>query len=396
MAKVSGMWFKKGVTSLILIVTVLLAAIFGSLFFPNQSQSRTVDAEEFYVGAAFCGNTTADAKLLIDRVKGYTNLLVLQSGPISKNETATNEICNYAIQAGLSIVVYFGDLNPRVLTNETSWRVDWVNSARQQWGERLLGVYYYDEPGGIWIDTDWSKFPQAFISNSTYDSVAERFIRGFQRDPGTVLLKNNSIPIFVSDYALYWFDYLSGYDAILAEVGWNRTLSQDIALLRGAARMQNKDWGVMIGWKYTVPPYLDTGEHIYNQMIDSYRAGAKYIVIFNYPQLNENAYGVMTDEHFTVLEQFWNYIVDNSTVMHGSSKAEAALVLPRNYGSGMRYVEDHIWGFWGPDDKSTQVWTISGALLNQYGFSLDIVYDDPNFLVEDNYPTIYCWNQTDY
>jgi hypothetical protein len=91
----------------------------------------------------------------------------------------------------------------------------------------------------------------------------------------------------------------------------------------------------MIGWKYTVPPYLDTGEHIYNQMIDSYRAGAKYIVIFNYPQLNGNAYGVMTDEHFAALEQFWNYLVDNSAVMHGSYKAEAALILPRNYGSGI-------------------------------------------------------------
>jgi hypothetical protein len=223
MTKVSGMWLKKGVASLIIIVTVLLSAVFGSLIFFNQSKSQTADADKFYVGVAFCGNTTAEAKLLIDRVKGYTNLLVLQSGPVSKNETATNEICDYAVQNGLSIVVYFGDLNPRVLTNETSWRVDWVNSARQRWGERLLGVYYYDEPGGIWIDTDWSKFPQAFTSNSTYDSVAERFIRGFQRDPGTVLLKNNSIPIFVSDYALYWFDYLSGYDVVFAEVGWNRT-----------------------------------------------------------------------------------------------------------------------------------------------------------------------------
>ena len=220
MTKVRSMWLKIGVISLILILTILLAAIFGSFFFLNQSQSQTVKAEKFYVGVAFCGNTTAEAKLLIDRVKDYTNLLVLQSGPVSKNETATNEICSYAIHAGLSIVVYFGDLNSRVLTNETSWRVDWVNSANQLWGERLLGVYYYDEPGGIWIDTDWSKFPQAFASNSTYDSIAERFIRSFQKDPGTVLLKNNSLPIFVSDYALYWFDYLSASSTTTATGGW--------------------------------------------------------------------------------------------------------------------------------------------------------------------------------
>ncbi len=77
--------------------------------------------------------------------------------------------------------------------------------------------------------------------------------------------------------------------------------------------MQNKDWGVMITWKYTEPPYLDSGVEIYRQMVDAYRAGAKYIVVFNYPQLKENAYGVMTDEHFDALEKFWNDVVKNST-----------------------------------------------------------------------------------
>jgi flagellar basal body-associated protein FliL len=394
MAKKSGTQLKKSLISLIIIVTVLVAAVSGSFFFFNQSQSQPVKAEKFYVGVAFCGNTTAEARLLIDRVKSYTNLLVLQSGPVSKNETATNEICDYAVQAGLSIVVYFGDLNPRVLTNETRWRTNWVNTARQRWGERLLGVYYYDEPGGIWLDSDWSQFPRAFTPNSTYDSVATRFIRGFQRDPGTVQLKNNSIPIFVSDYALYWFDYLSGYDVVLAQVGWNRSLPQDIAMLRGAARIQNRDWGAIIGWKYTAPPYLDTGVNIYSQMVDAYTAGAKYIVLFNYPQLDGNAYGVMTDEHFDALERFWNDVVKNPTIVPGSIAAETALVLPKNYGWGMRNPEDHIWGFWGPDDKSTQIWTISCTLLSQYGLHLDIVYDDPNFPLEAQYAKVYYWNQT--
>lgn len=122
MAKSSGTRLEKSLTSLILILTVLIAAILGS-FYLILSESQTVYAEKPYVGVAFCGNTTAEAELLIDRVKGYTNLLVLQSGPVSKNETATNEICDYAVSAGLNIVVYFGDLDPRVLTNETSWRV---------------------------------------------------------------------------------------------------------------------------------------------------------------------------------------------------------------------------------------------------------------------------------
>ena len=403
MAKSSDTWLKTRLASVLLILTVFLAAVFVSFFFLGQSQSQAVNAEKPYVGVAFCGNTTAEARLLIDKVKGYTNLLVLQSGPVSKNETATNEICDYAVQAGLNIVVYFGDLDPRVLTNETSWRVDWITSARERWGNLLLGVYYYDEPGGIYLDCNWKETIKAFVSNSTYDSfvssrdydlAAEHFIGNIKRDPGCLLLKANNLPIFVSDYALYWFDYLAGYDVVFAQVGWNHSLPQDIALLRGAARMQNKDWGAIIGWKYTVPPYLDTGENIYNQMVDAYRAGAMYIVIFNYPQLNGNAYGIMTNEHFDALEKFWTATVNNSTAARGSTAAEAVLVLPRNYGWGMRHSDDRIWGHWGPDEKSADIWALSRRLLDEYGLRLDIVYDDPRFPAEGQYERVYYWNQT--
>ena len=67
--------------------------------------SETEEIEQCYVGVAFCGNTAAEAKLLIDRVKSSTNLFVLQSGPISTNETATTEICDYAVASGLNIIV---------------------------------------------------------------------------------------------------------------------------------------------------------------------------------------------------------------------------------------------------------------------------------------------------
>ena len=88
-------------------------------------------------------------------------------------------------------------------------------------------------------------------ANATYDTAANMFEQGFLRDTGTIALKNASVPIFCSDYALYWFDYRSGYDTVLAEVGWNNTLNQEIALVRGAANFQHKDWGVIITWKNT-------------------------------------------------------------------------------------------------------------------------------------------------
>ena len=196
-----------------------------------------------------------------------------------------------------------------------------------------------------------------------------------------------------SDYALYWFDYLGGYDTLLAQFGWNSSVNQQIALIRGAATLQNKDWGAIITWKYTQPPYLDTAENIYNQMATAYNAGAKYIIIFNYPQIGNDPYGgAMTDEHFQALQNFWNQVVTKSTP--NSAQAQAALVLPKDYGWGMRRVDDKIWGFWGPDDKSPLIWNNMQTLLNQYGSRLDIIYDDPAFPIEGNYSKVYYWNQT--
>jgi len=320
-----GLLRKELMVAVFAIAVVVLASLFAiSAFFGDPDAKKGL----CYVGVAFCGNTTREAEMLIDRMRNYTNLFILQSGPVSRNETATNEICDYAVNAGLSVVVYFGDLNPAVLTNETMWRVSWINTAKTRFGDKLLGVYYYDEPGGLFLDTNWSFVPVRVRANLTYDLVAENFVRNIRLDPGVVALKTNSLPIFVSDYALYWFDYLAGYDVVLAQVGWNHSYAQDIALVRGAAKLQNKEWGVMITWKYNEPPYLDSALNIYAQMVEAYKAGAKYITVFNYPQREGNDYGVLTDEHFSVLERFWLEVVNNPRVAFGSTEVEAVLVLP--------------------------------------------------------------------
>ena len=58
---------------------------------------------------------------------------------------------------------------------------------------------------------------------------------------------------------------------------------------------------------------------------------------------------------------------------------EVAFVLPKDYGFGLRRVDDRIWGFWGPDDKSPIIWNNLNKLLGQYGSRLDLVYDDPAY-----------------
>ncbi len=394
----------------LLALSILVAAIINYDFVRKTETNH----EPFHIGVSFCGNTTVEAKLLIDRVKNYTNLLVIQSGPVSKNESSLTEIADYATQQGLDIIPFFGIFDP-----DQPWQLPWVEAAKQKYGSQFLGVYYYDEPGGIQLDinnTEWAHFFNSYVrrfENSSlyqthsegidqfingsltrdYDSAARVYVDSFKRYSDLQALRNNSIPIFTSDYALYWYTYKGGWDVLLTQLGWNISVQQDIALVRGAANIQNKEWGAMITWKYDEPPYLDTGEEIYKQMQMAYTAGADYIVVFNYPQNDtSNPYGVMKDDHFLALQNFWNDI-KTQKIMHGSSSGEVAFVLPENYGWGMRRPDDKIW-YWGPDEVSPQIWNTSRQLLLQYGLRLDIVYIDPQFPLEGNYSRIYYWNQT--
>lgn len=57
----------------------------------------------------------------------------------------------------------------------------------------------------------------------------------------TMDLKSRGIPMFTSDYALYWFDYLAGYDCVFVEFGWNHSRTQHVVLGRGVASAHGKD-----------------------------------------------------------------------------------------------------------------------------------------------------------
>jgi hypothetical protein len=170
------------------------------------------------------------------------------------------------------------------------------------------------------------------------------------------------------------------------------SLNLEIAQIRGAATLQNKDWGAIITWKYDQPPYLDSGENIFNQMVTAYNAGAKYITVFDYPyNLTDNPYGAMADQHFEALQRFWYQVVNKTAPT--STHAQAALVLPKDYGFGIRRVDDKIWGFWGPDSLSQPIWNNTQKLLTQFGLGLDIVYDDPAYPPMGNYSQLYFWNR---
>lgn len=401
---------------LVLLFSILVPSVLAIIFyFSTDLENGVTDPIKPYIGVAFCGNTTAEAKLLIDKTKDYTNLFVVQSGPISKNETAINIICDYAVDSGLDFIVFFGWFD-----FDHPWQIPWLDFAKDRWGDSFLGLYLYDEPGGIQIDYNWTYifhrikefYPSFYESiapyiegngNVTvvrdYEEAKKRYLDYIVNDIQINELIDRSITVFTADYALYWFDYLAGYDTVFVELGWNHSTPKHIGLCRGAATAQQKDWGAIIVWSARDPEnpkkgVYKTGEEMLRDMLTAYETGAKYVIIFNYPTSPpDNPYGILAEEHFTAMQQFWAHIQQNPEE-YGKTEAQVALVLPKNYAWGLRHPHDKIWGYWGPDEISPQIWELSRDLLGQYGLALDIVYDDPDFPIEDIYREIYYWNYT--
>jgi hypothetical protein len=375
------------------LIVVLAVSVGASVIYAyNALTSSTVTSpDEFYFGVTCGFNTTRESEQLIDNVKNFTNLFVIDSWTVAQNETILNEICDYAANAGLKFIVYFD-----LISGTTSqppdfpWHKEWIINALTRWGEKFLGLYLHDELGGKQVDL------QKYIPNATdYEDAADKYIAYLDAFGSNQFAKNNDIPIFTADYALFWWDYLGGYDTVFVELGWNASTPEQIALCRGAADMQGKDWGAIITWKYREPPYLGNGTEMYGDMLSAYTAGAKYVLVFDWPQYPEtNPYGVLAPEHLDAMRNFYTYVTDHPRSIYGETKASVALVLPANYGWGARFQYDNLWGLWPADEKTPLIWENMNKLSGKYGLSFDIVFDDAQFNLTGKYATVYLWNAT--
>ncbi len=337
---------------------------------------------------------------MVDRVKNFTNLFVVDSLGITLDINNLNQVCDYVYESELYFLVFFisplmerdGDL----LFRYNYYPNLWVVRAKEKYGDKFLGVYVMDEPGGNQLDHgNFQLVKEAKGQAEATENWVEML--KIHTDHYTALRKYEDYIMLTADYSLYWFDYKSGYDTILTEFAWNHSRPLHIALCRGAANVQDRDWGVMVTWTYNDPPYLVSGAELYEDMILAYHHGAKYVVIFDHPETEYSEYGILTEEHFDALEDFWNY-VNNNPNKHGTEKAEAVYVLPENYGFGFRSLEDNIWGLWSADedDRTEKIWSDVNQLIDEYGSRLDIVYSDPEFnaALHQHYEQVIFWNET--
>jgi hypothetical protein len=371
----------------IVLIVVLSVSIVAAIDWLGNVHS----ASEFFVGVEFAYDESLgeveelvdDLKVMVDKVKNYTNLFVIGSIEITFNQTALDEACDYIVGSELHFIVLFTD------SRKYSYTIfDWMKGAKQKYGDKFLGVYRYDEPGGNQLDQ-----ADMIVENATdYADAATQYATNL----GSIIeyYLNYTPRVFTADYGLYWFDYEAGYTAVFTEFGWNHSRPLHIGLCKGAAEAHNKDWGAILTWTYDTQPYIESGRELYDDMILAYKAGAKYVVIFNYaPEISE--YGILTDEHFGAIEDFWNYVNSNPQD-YGVIKGEVAYVLPKDYGFGFRHPEDNIWGLWNANDLSPKVFDDTNLLVMQYASRLDIVYDDAEFIddVRRRYDKLFFWNET--
>ena len=160
---------------------------------------------------------------------------------------------------------------------------------------------------------------------------------------------------------------------------------------RGAANVQDKEWGAIITWTYENPPYLENGTRLLEDMKTAYQAGAKYVVVFNYPY--DQPLGILEEEHFDAMETFWDMTRSHQQGSLEKVSGEVAFVLPKDYGWGMRHPDDNIWlPWWGPDALSPLIWENMNKLIDKYGLRLDIIYNDTRFDFTEKYSQIYYWD----
>ena len=153
----------------------------------------------------------------------YSNFFLLGTTGISHDSKKLDELCSILAKREMYFVVY----------QEEHWRLDMLPVIEERYWDYFLGLEFEDEFGGrqldLW-DYRWVR------SANNYSAASEAFVNDLSRYLSRPFFSIGPVPddflLFTADYALYWFDYLGGYDVVLAEFGWNYSKQINIAQVK--------------------------------------------------------------------------------------------------------------------------------------------------------------------
>jgi hypothetical protein len=372
-------------------LVLILFSLAGTNFLPQKAVSKP----DVFVGVDVAYGNETDVYTVADAVSGYANLIVIGSLNVTQDTAALTRVCDFLYQKGFYFIVYVGFVKYNALPPRGPDPA-FFGMASARWGDKFLGAYFFDEAGGKQLDIqEVVSAPTSGFDTGDYSYASEAFVAGLTGYLTLALGWFNSSPaqlhLFISDYALYWYDYLSGYGTVFTEFVGNQSRQIAVALDRGAARTLGEDWGVMVTYQGNEP---ENATQLYSDMTFAWQSGAKYIVVFDGNSTEASPCGVLTQAHLDAMKKFWNYT--KTTKRSGEYPADTAYVLPADYGYGFRGPSDTIWGLWNADALSAKVWNDANSLLANYGNGLDIVYENriDSQPIALPYKTLIFWNGT--
>ena len=170
--------------TLVLSISIIAAA--------NWWLNNTSSNKEFFVGVEFAySGDLNDVKDLVDKVKDYTNLFIIGALEISFNQTILNEASDYVVNSGLHLIVFFTE------SKDENYKYDifpWMIEAKQRYGDMLVGVYRYDEPGGNqldWGDSMLVKYETDYASMSAnYTKALGQIVNWYMNYIDTVIINH--------------------------------------------------------------------------------------------------------------------------------------------------------------------------------------------------------------
>ena len=387
----------------IILVCLLIIAFLGIELYVGEPPAKPPNV---LVGVDVGYGDESDVYNIANAVQGYANLIIIGSLNVTSDTATLTRVCNYLYQRGFSFIIYVG-YGPTMPDGPDS---KFFNTTVKQWGSRFLGAYIFDEPGGKQLDyapstPDYIDKPIKQAAN--YSDAAQQYINDLYNFAINyacpTYYQTPNLEVFTSDYGLYWFDYAAGYNTILTEFVGNSSRQIAISLCRGAAHVQDKDWGVIITYgtdfSQSPPqvPAIENASQLYSDMVLAWQNDAKYIAVFDSPGPNGTAtspYGILTKPQLDAMKAFWNYASSNPRV--DQDPAQVAYVLPADYGYGFGGNSDSIWGLFPADSLASRIWNDTNNLIAQYKGNIDIVYENltGNLQTRLMYQELIYWNGT--
>ena len=133
----------------LLFCVVLIAIIVSPLFLVafNSDTTEQKSGPDFLVGVEYAidNHSVEGCKALVDRVKNFTNLFVVDSAGITFDIINLNEVCDYVYDAGLYFYVFFiSPINGTAVMRYNFFPHMWISDAKEKYGDKFLGAYAQD------------------------------------------------------------------------------------------------------------------------------------------------------------------------------------------------------------------------------------------------------------